>query len=256
MPSANDLPLAVTEMPSPNHGVRIGVERPDILLLHYTGMPDADGALQRLCDPASQVSAHYVVLEAGGIIRCVPENRRAWHAGVARWMGIDDINSHAVGIEIVNPGHDGGYPDFPEAQIAAVIALADDIVRRQPIAAARVLAHSDVAPLRKRDPGEKFPWDRLHAAGIGHWVAPAPLTDGPQLAPGASGPTVALLQENLSRYGYSVDITSIYDERTAAVVAAFQRHFRPAQVDGVADISTINTLNKILAALATSVAEK
>jgi N-acetylmuramoyl-L-alanine amidase len=198
-----------------------------------------------------------VVLEGGGIVRCVPEERRAWHAGISSWQGIDDINSHAIGIEIVNPGHDDGYPDFPVAQIDAVIALARDIVRRQRIVAARVLAHSDVAPQRKRDPGEKFPWKTLHAVGIGHWIEPAVIgLSEPRLQAGATGSDVETLQQNLRRYGYGIDLTGIYDPLTVAVVSAFQRHFRPAQIDGIADASTRKTLDDLLISLSPSVAQK
>jgi N-acetylmuramoyl-L-alanine amidase len=250
-------PLPIVDRPSPNHGERIGVERPDMLLLHYTGMANAEVALERLCAPESKVSTHYVVLEDGGIVRCVPEERRAWHAGISSWQGIDDVNSHAIGIEIVNPGHDEGYPGFPAAQIDAVIALAGDIVRRQRIVAARVLAHSDVAPQRKRDPGEKFPWKALHAAGIGHWIEPAVAgLPGSRLHPGAGGPAVEVLQQSLRRYGYGIDVTGIYDPLTVAVVSAFQRHFRPARVDGVADVSTRKTLDDLLISLSPPVAQK
>src|SRR5215475_4061097 len=130
-----------------------------MLLLHYTGMPDAQIALQRLCQQDSEVSAHYVVFEDGRIVQCVPEARRAWHAGESSWAGETDINSCSIGIEIVNPGHEFGYPDFPLRQTAAVISLCKSIiVRRGPISGELILAHSDVAPARKQDPGEKFPW--------------------------------------------------------------------------------------------------
>lgn len=206
-------------------------------------------AIERLCDPASKVSSHYVISEGGMIVQLVPEKRRAWHAGVSSWEGSTDINSRAIGIEIGNPGHDFGYPDFPDAQIEALIALGSDILLRHPIRADRVLAHSDVAPRRKRDPGEKFPWRRLHLAGIGAFVEPAPPLPGDAaLAPGDSGTEVAALQAGLRRYGYGVETTGFYDEDTATVVTAFQRHFRPAQVDGRADRSTMATLRALLAA--------
>ena len=238
-----------TVAPSPNHGERRGVSRPDMLLLHYTGMPDAQAALERLCQQGSEVSAHYVVFADGRIVQCVPEARRAWHAGEATWAGESDINSRSIGIEIANPGHQWGYADFPEPQIAAVIALCRDILARQPIPARRVLAHSDVAPARKQDPGEKFPWARLAAASVGHWVAPEPITPGNTLAPGDRGRDVEELQAALARYGYGLNVSGSYDALTQAVVTAFQRHFRPARVDGVADGSTVKTLAKLLAAL-------
>jgi N-acetylmuramoyl-L-alanine amidase len=237
-------------VPSPNHGERRGVVRPDMLVLHYTGMPDGFAALARLCDPKSQVSAHYVVFEDGRLVQCVQEARRAWHAGAGSWAGETDINSRSIGIEIVNPGHDGDYPDFPEGQIATVIALCRDIVARQSIPSCRVLAHSDVAPGRKQDPGEKFPWARLAAAGVGLWVPPQPVVDGlPVLKPGTEGREVRELQARLARVGYGMPETGRYDGPTNEVVTAFQRHFRPARVDGTADASTMATLSKLLAAL-------
>jgi N-acetylmuramoyl-L-alanine amidase len=155
---------------SPNHDAR--GRSIDMVVLHYTGMRSTDAALKRLCDPAARVSSHYVVLEDGEICQLVPEAERAWHAGVSSWEGATDVNARSIGIEIANPGHDLGYPDFPDAQIAAVIALCRDLILRRGIAAARVLAHSDVAPARKPDPGEKFPWRQLADAGIGIWVEP------------------------------------------------------------------------------------
>ena len=164
--------------PSPNYDERREGQRPDMILLHYTGMPDAEGALERLCTPASQVSAHYFVFEDGRVFQLVPESQRAWHAGKSYWAGETDINSCSIGIEIVNPGHDYGYPDFPKRQIAAVTALCRGIQTRHKILPVRVLAHSDVAPSRKQDPGEKFPWRTLYDSGVGHWVKPAPIREG------------------------------------------------------------------------------
>ena len=175
-----------------------------------------------------------------------PEARRAWHAGVSSWEGETDINSRSIGIEISNGGHALGYTEFPDAQIDAVIALSRDIIRRHHMRADRVLAHSDVAPGRKIDPGEKFPWDRLYRAGIGMWVDPTPPAP-PALGPDDRGEAVAKLQATLARYGYGVKSTGIYDETTAAVVAAFQRHFRRDLVDGRADRSTIDALHALLA---------
>lgn len=240
--------VAVRE--SPNHGERRGGAQIDMLVLHYTGMPDAAGALSWLCDPRSEVSCHYFVDDAGHIVQSVPEARRAWHAGTSSWKGETDLNSRSIGIEIANPGHDGGYPDFPGRQVAAVTALAGDICRRHAIRPERVLGHSDIAPGRKIDPGEKFPWARLAAAGVGHWVEPAPMTGGRFFQGGDRGEPVEALQAMLALYGYGLDVTGRYDLRTAHVVTAFQRHFRPARIDGVADRSTIETLHRLLAALA------
>jgi N-acetylmuramoyl-L-alanine amidase len=239
---------AVEPHPSPNHGARR--DGPvDILLLHYTGMPDAQQALDWLSDPESKVSSHYFVFEDGRVLSLVPEERRAWHAGAARWGDATDINSRAIGIEIANPGHPGGLPPYPDAQIEALIALCREIVGRNPIPPHRVLAHSDVAPGRKLDPGERFPWAQLAAAGIGHWVEPEPIADGRFFQRGDSGQPIEALQALLALYGYGIDVTGAFDQRMEDVVAAFQRHFRPAQVDGVADRSTIETLRKLLDAL-------
>lgn len=231
--------------PSPNFGERRDGKRPEMILLHYTGMADARAALDQLVKPESQVSCHYVVLEDGLILQLVPEAARAWHAGFSRWHRETDINSVSIGVEIVNRGHDFDYPDFPDNQIAAVIALCADIASRWPIAPDRVLAHSDVAPRRKIDPGEKFPWEALHRAGVGHYVPPAPVVPGARLAIGDESAAVADLQGALAAYGYGLDITGVFGEETRLVTQAFQRHFRPALVDGVADRSTIATLRAL-----------
>jgi N-acetylmuramoyl-L-alanine amidase len=223
-----DSPLVDRVVPSPNHGERIGHGQPDMIALHYTGMPTAEGALERLCSlEAPRVSSHYLVFEDGRILQLVPEARRAQHAGISSWEGETDINSRSIGIEIVNPGHDGGYPDFPGRQIAAVIALCRDILARHPIPPRRVLGHSDVAPARKQDPGELFDWRGLAAAGIGLWPEPA---QGPG--------ELAAVQAALAGYGYEVRPSGQMDAPTHAALIAFQRHFRPARLDGLADAET------------------
>ncbi|MCB4770850.1 N-acetylmuramoyl-L-alanine amidase [Ancylobacter sp. Lp-2] len=237
-----DSPLAADVLASPNHGERLGVAVADMLLLHYTGMQSAEEAVAWLRSPEKAVSCHYVVHEDGQIAQLVPESRRAWHAGLSSWAGANDINSLSIGIEIVNPGHDFDYPPFPARQIEAVTALAKDIVTRLAIRPERVLAHSDVAPLRKQDPGEKFPWDILHRAGIGHLVEEEPISDGRYFMRGESGQPIEALQAMLGFYGYAVPVTGTYCETTEAVVRAFQRHFRRSRVDGVADVSTLATL--------------
>jgi len=234
--------------PSPNQGERSSGQRPDMIVLHYTGMPDATAALDLLCTPGSEVSAHYFVFEDGRIIQLVQESRRAWHAGTAFWAGETEINSCSIGIEIANPGHEHGYPDFPKRQVAAVTALCRSILTRNTVPPMRVLAHSDIAPARKQDPGEKFPWRTLYDSGVGHWVKPAPITEGDVLlALGDRGDAVAAMQGELSKYGYGVAVHGTYDSATHGVVAAFQRHFRPARVDGVSDESTRATLRELLA---------
>jgi hypothetical protein len=173
-------------------------------------------------------------MEDGYIIQCVPEARRAWHAGEAAWEGESDINSCSIGIEIANPGHSHGYPDFTKRQMAAVTTLCRSIFTRHRVPAWRVLGHSDVAPTRKQDPGEKFPWRVLHDAGIGLWVKPAPLVQGGKaLVFGDDDPTIAEMQRLLGKYGYDVPTSGNFDGPTRHVIAAFQRHFRPARVDGV-----------------------
>ena len=232
---------------SPNHGERLAAV--DCVVLHYTGMADDASALAWLCNPQSEVSCHYCIRENGEIIQLVPESRRAWHAGRSFWAGERDMNSRSIGIEIVNPGHAGDCPPFPSMQIGAVIRLCRDIAARHTIAAQRFLAHSDIAPGRKQDPGEMFPWEQLHRHGVGHWVAPRAMGGGRTLSPGESGQPVEALQAMLAMYGYGIDISGEFDAATAAVVSAFQRHFRPARIDGIADASTIETLRDLIAHL-------
>jgi N-acetylmuramoyl-L-alanine amidase len=244
-----DNPLAVRFVSSPNHGERRGLGRPNCLILHYTGMPTGQAALDLLTNPASEVSSHYLVWEDGRIDQLVAEDRRAWHAGKAQWKGETDLNSASIGIEIVNPGHDGGLPPFPDLQIEAMIALGRDLCARWAIPPERVLAHSDVAPLRKRDPGDAFPWERLWRSGVGHWAPPAPPNGAPLFRHQEEGPPVRSLQAMLALYGYGLDLTGIFDRHTRAVVAAFQRHFRPERVDGEADASTVATLKALIEGL-------
>ncbi|RWM92528.1 MAG: N-acetylmuramoyl-L-alanine amidase [Mesorhizobium sp.] len=229
---------------SPNFGPRR--ETVDMIVLHYTGMETGAGAEAWLCDPASAVSSHYLVHEDGRIVQMVRESDRAWHAGKSSWFGRSDINSCSVGIEIVNPGHSLGYRNFPKRQIDAVIGLCKGIVQRHSIPAQRVLAHSDVAPGRKIDPGERFPWKTLFEAGVGHLVEAAPARRGAVLKAGDASAEVEALQSMLALYGYGVEISGAFDRQTEIVVEAFQRHFRQRKVDGVADGSTIRTLERLL----------
>lgn len=240
---AADSALVTAVRPSPNHGERRGRAAPDCIVLHYTGMVDGPSAVARLCDPAAEVSSHYVVEEGGGIVQLVPEARRAWHAGREPWAGEADLNSASVGIEIVNGGHDFGLPPYPAAQIEAVVALCRDLVGRHAIAPRRVLAHSDIAPARKRDPGEHFPWRVLAEAGIGLWVAPS----DDMSAPGdVARRDLAAFQAGLARFGYVTAADGRDDETSRTVVRAFQRRFRPARIDGIADPGTRDTLARLL----------
>jgi N-acetylmuramoyl-L-alanine amidase len=241
-------------MPSPNVEPRAEGKRVRILLLHYTDMASADEACAWLCNPAAKVSCHYLIDLKGEITQIVDEDLRAWHAGQSIWKGERDINSVSIGIEIHNPGHDHGYPDFPRAQMLAVAGLGRDIAARHGIPPEHVLAHSDVAPLRKRDPGEKFGWQWLHEEGLGHWVAPLKLGGGQFLQEGDEGDAVEALQALLALYGYGVEITGSFDNATRMVVTAFQRHFRPARIDGIADRSTIETLRRLIDSLPASAA--
>lgn len=227
---------------SPNFGERRDGLKPEILLLHYTGMATGQGAQDWLCNPMSEVSCHYIVHEDGRIVQMVREADRAWHAGRSWWGGQGDVNSRSIGIEIVNPGHEGGLPPFPDRQIEAVIALSRGIIARHGIADRLVLAHSDVAPGRKLDPGERFPWAGLAEEGVGLFVPPVPFRSGTALREGDRGDEVTELQALLAAHGYQLPCEGVFDAATRKVVEAFQRHFRPARVDGEADFSTRDTL--------------
>lgn len=232
--------------PSPNHGERL---RPiSSLVLHYTGMKTGESALALLCSPHSKVSAHYVVEEDGRILQLVPESRRAWHAGVSFWAGETDMNSTSIGIEIVHPGYLDPRP-YTVAQIEATAALARDICQRHAIAPERVLAHSDIAPARKRDPGEFFPWEALARRGVGRIAEPVLAEGATAVALGDEGAKVASLQRDLAVFGYGVEETGVYDAQTVLAVEAFQRHFRRTKVDGRADGETRVALAHLLAAL-------
>jgi N-acetylmuramoyl-L-alanine amidase len=234
--------------PSPNLDERTGLGHADMIVLHYTGMQFSHEAIHRLCDTKARVSSHYVVTETGSIIQLVQEAKRAWHAGVSVWGGDPDVNSRSIGIEVCNPGHDFGYPDFPSRQIAATIVLCRSILTRNIIRPENILAHSDVAPSRKIDPGEKFPWKLMALSGVGLWVDAGAVADAESLRPNDTGPKITELQRMLADYGYGIDVTGRYDIATSEVVTAFQRHFRPAQVDGIADAATLQTLRKLLVA--------
>ena len=233
---------AIRARPSPNFGRRPAGTAIDTLVLHYTGMNTAAEALDRLCDPAAQVSAHYLIEEDGTVWRLVEEDMRAWHAGVSWWQGAANLNDRSIGIEIVNPGHEFGYRPFPAAQMAAVAALCRDILARRPIPPARVLGHSDIAPMRKLDPGELFDWRGLAAQGIGLW----PAMPGPAAAPGPGADedaAAATAIAGLAAIGYDTEGLSAgraveSDAALTAAITAFQRRFRPGRVDGALDSET------------------
>jgi len=218
---------------SPNHQPRPADTPIDMLVLHYTGMPSAEAALARLCDPAAEVSAHYLIHQDGRVLALVDEDRRAWHAGQSFWRGQRDINSRSIGIELVNPGHEFGYQPFPDAQMDSLTRLAGQILDRHPIPARNLVGHADIAPQRKQDPGELFAWQELARLGIGLW--PSETNAGIQ-APRDVG---ALLR----RWGYQ----AAEPAEISAAMVAFQRHFRPSCLDGQADAESLARLASLLA---------
>jgi N-acetylmuramoyl-L-alanine amidase len=230
--------MNVIQRPSPNFDARRLGARPTMLVMHYTGMKTGEEAMARLTDPASKVSSHYTVEEDGRVFQHVAEDMRAWHAGVSFWRGETNVNAASIGIEIVNPGHEFGLRPYPQAQIAAVISLAQGIMARHPIAPFGVVGHSDVAPMRKDDPGESFPWKQLARAGIGPWPDVWRRDGGPAFAAGAGGARVRSAQHALAVIGYEARVTGRMDARTAACVRAFQRRFRQRLCDGVLDGET------------------
>jgi len=211
---------------SPNREPRPEGATIDILVLHYTGMRRASEALDRMCDPASKVSAHYCIDEVGTITRLVSEDQCAWHAGESWWRGYQNVNARSIGIELANPGHEFGYVPFPAIQMTALILLTSAIVRRHKIPKRNVVGHSDIAPSRKQDPGELFDWKRLAGAGIGLW--PDPSAEG-------DPEDVPMLMET---FGYHV--------HEDGAIAAFQRHYRPSRIDGVPDEETAQLLAGLL----------
>lgn len=223
--------MEIADRPSPNFDARAGDGRVDMLIFHYTGMRTAQEALDRLRDPAARVSAHYLIDEDGTATRLVAEGNRAWHAGLSSWRGRSDINSASIGIELVNPGHEFGYRRFPEAQMAALEELARGLLDRHPIPARHVVGHSDIAPLRKQDPGELFDWARLARAGIGLWPD---FSDQATTKP----PGLRAIQSHLAAIGYFCPQSGAQDAATTAAILAFQRHFRPRRCDGVLDAET------------------
>jgi len=233
--------------PSPNFDARRAP--PDMIVLHYTGMPSGAEALARMRDPLAKVSAHYLIEEDGRVFSLVAEERRAWHAGVSFWKDERDVNAVSIGIELVNPGHEWGYRAFPDAQIEVLIALLDEVRGRWTIPDGRILGHSDVAPERKTDPGELFPWKQMAQAGHGLWLEP-PAAPGPALSVGDDGTGVFALQAGLTRLGYDSAPSGQFDARTAAIITAFQRHWRPERVDGIADGETRARLVHLLRAAA------
>ena len=228
--------LRIGELPSPNQDERPAGTPIDMLILHYTGMKSAREAIDRLRDPVARVSSHYVVDEDGSVLRLVPEERRAWHAGVSYWRGQTELNARSIGIEIVNPGHEWGYRHFPALQMAAVCDLCLEILARHPIPARNVIAHSDVAPDRKQDPGELFDWKGLAENGVGLWADEA--VADPQM----SLVRVCDVRAALADIGYGVSMEGDCDTALREVLRAFQRHWRAEAVTGEADAITCQRL--------------
>lgn len=225
--------MKIDQIPSPNFNARADGTSVRYIVLHYTGMPTAAEALKRMIDPTSQVSAHYMIDEDGVITQMVDEAKRAWHAGKSCWRGERDINSASIGIELVNPGHAFGYVPFAQGQIIALEMLLQSIIERHALPADCLLAHSDVAPDRKEDPGELFPWRDLAAKGFGLWPAPSPEDQGPA----KDGEITQLLL----KIGY--DTTG--EQATDAAVTAFQRRYRPSNIDGFVDDETLALLRAL-----------
>ncbi len=237
--------LAIRELDSPNQDDRPADVPIDMIVLHYTGMTSAAKAIARLRDPAARVSAHYVVDEDGSVLRLVTEARRAWHAGVSFWRGRRDLNDRSIGIEIVNPGHEWGYREFPVLQLAAVCDLCLSILSRHRIAGRDIVAHSDIAPDRKQDPGEKFDWEQLALNGVGLWphgIADAGTGDAVREAAG-----LETARAGLREIGYDVAAHGPLDPALAATLRAFQRHWRAEAVTGQADAGTMRRLAALVA---------
>lgn len=230
--------LTITQNPSPNFDER-GCSVSHIIL-HYTDMPDAQAALARLCDREAKVSAHYLIRRDGHVFQLVDENKRAWHAGVSFWCGETDMNSASIGIELDHDGHDasGKMAAFPATQMQALIALLEDVTARHAIDRHNIMGHSDIAPGRKIDPGEAFDWAALAEAGFGLWLHDVKIENVQALAEGSTDKAVVPLQKALAAFGYQIEATGEYDAQTQAVVIAFQRHFRPTKIGGIADAET------------------
>lgn len=221
------------DCPSPNHDARPGGRKPDLVILHYTGLPTVEESLARLTDPEARVSSHYLIDEDGQGFRLVDEARRAWHAGVSSWQGETDTNGRSIGIELQNPGHEFGYRDFPDAQIAALEQLLAELKSRFGLLEQAFLGHSDVAPERKTDPGERFPWARLAGRGFGLWPFDSPGGDRPGEAIDEGG--LATFCRHLRDIGFAVDAERPASKRNLAAIGAFQRHWRPGRIDSLAD---------------------
>ena len=222
--------MKIEKHPSPNFGERVNGGHIDKIILHYTGMKNTKQSLARMCDPNSAVSAHYLIGEDGEIYQIVKETNRAWHAGISCWAGQTDINSHSIGIEMQNPGHELGYKKFTEEQMDGLVSLTKDIFKRRTIPNRNVLGHSDIAPARKKDPGKLFNWQWLSEQGVGFWPKANKLIS-------TKFSKTFELREQLSLIGYDPNVS------VRLVLVAFQRHFRPKKIDGLLDWETASLID-------------
>jgi N-acetylmuramoyl-L-alanine amidase len=235
--------MNIIQAASPNHDAR---KTPiNMLVLHYTGMETGRAALDRMRSAEAKVSAHYMVEEDGRIFQLVDEASRAWHAGVSSWNGETDLNSASIGIEIVNGGHDFGLPEFPDVQIETVLTLSQAILSRHNIPQFNIVGHSDIAPARKQDPGEKFPWQKLSTAGIGYWPGDIGADQRALFELGSSDRGVAILQRGLAFIGYGIEVNGKFDVPTQQVIIALHRRYRPSKVDGIVDVQTMEIVTKL-----------
>jgi N-acetylmuramoyl-L-alanine amidase len=277
------MPLDIIQHPSPNFDER---KRPiRFVVLHYTGMNSADGALRVLSDPLPQrsaylseipqsplmvdgrpadavsipapmnrVSSHYLVYEDGRVFQLVDEAKRAWHAGRGSWDGETDLNSCSVGIEIANGGHDYGLPDFPDVQIQNVMTLVRQIMERHGLDPHHVIGHSDLAPSRKPDPGEKFPWKRFAQAGLSIWPPTGPEDGDTRVlfdTLGTLDSGISAIQTGLGTIGYGLEVNGTYDATLKDIIRAFQRRFRQSKADGIIDVETVALIGRVAALLRT-----
>jgi len=229
--------MQIIPRPSPNFGPRRAGSRIDLVVLHYTAMETAEAALQRLCDPAIEVSSHYLIARNGAVFQLVDEAQRAWHAGAGCWGNVNDVNSHSIGIELCNLGPLANLPPFPAAQMKALTVLLADIRARHAIPSARVIGHSDLAPSRKADPGPAFDWQRLSRAGQSIWVPSAP---GSGADPQAGPPSWPRFLRAARLFGYGTHVAK------ADLLQAFRLRFAPMRLGQPlqqADIAQIEALS-------------
>lgn len=236
--------MNIVQSPSPNFDDR--TLPISMLVLHYTGMESGAAALSHMCNASSKVSAHYMVEEGGDVFQLVDEKHRAWHAGVSSWGGEMNINSASIGVEIVNGGHDYGLPDYTKTQIPAVVELCQGILTRHNIDPMNIIAHSDIAPARKQDPGEKFPWVVLAKQGIGYWPEGTITEDKRVLfEQNERGRGISVIQSGLAYIGYGIEITGVLDEPTRMVMTALQRRYRPDLIDGNIDVQSLEIVTNL-----------